>query len=86
MSRADFHETWRRACERAGHPDAWVHDFRRSAVRAMRRAGIAPHDAMALVGHRTLAILTRYNVTTPEDLGEAVAKRGALDERESAEG
>jgi integrase len=79
----DFHETWQRACERAGFEDVRLHDTRRSAVRDFRRAGISAHDAMELIGHESLDMLKRYNIATKDDLEKAIAKRGALDAAES---
>ena len=75
----DFHQTWQRACRRAGYQGAWLHDTRR-----IRRAGISAHDAMEHIGHESLDMLKRYNIATKDDLERAIAKRGALDERESA--
>lgn len=79
----DFHQTWQRACLRAGCEGAWLHDTRRSAVRDFRRAGISAHDAMELIGHESLDMLKRYNIATKDDLEKAIAKRGALDAAES---
>jgi len=73
-----FPETWRRSCRDAGHEGAWLHDTRRSAVRNFRLAGIDPHEAMQLSGHKTAAMLRRYSITTPKDLEDAVAKLGRI--------
>jgi len=37
-----------------------------------------------LIGRESLDLLRRYNIATKGDLEKAIAKRGALDERESA--
>lgn len=75
----DFHETFRRAARDAGYPGTWLHDARRSAVRALRRSGVSAYDAMELIGHESLDMLKRYNIAIKDDLVEAIAKRGALD-------
>ena len=58
----DFRKAWALACERAGVVGKVPHDFRRTAVRNLERAGIPRSAAMAMVGHRTEAIYRRYNV------------------------
>jgi hypothetical protein len=53
-----------------------VHDLRRTAVRALNRAGVARSTAMMLVGHRTESIYRRYSIDDEASLREAVAKLG----------
>lgn len=50
------------------------HDFRRSAVRNYIRAGAYEDVTMKIVGHRTRAMLTRYNIVDERDVEEAVRK------------
>jgi integrase len=67
-------QAWRTACDKAGLPGKIPHDFRRSAVRRLERAGVSRSVAMQLVGHETEAIYRRYAITNETDLREGLAK------------
>jgi len=51
-----------------------VHDFRRTAVRNLERAGVSRSAAMAMVGHKTEAICRRYAIVDSAVLREAAEK------------
>ena len=55
-----------------------MHDFRRTAVRRLERAGVARSVAMKLVGHKTESVYRRYAIVSESDLREAVEKLGAV--------
>lgn len=65
---------WRLACERAGLGDKIPHDFRRTAVRRLERAGVSRSVAKLLVGHRTDHMYSRYAIANESDLREGLAK------------
>ncbi len=67
-----FHRAWRTACRNAGVPGRIPHDFRRTAVRNMERAGVPRSVAMKMVGHKTESIYRRYAI-----VDEAMLREGA---------
>jgi integrase len=71
----DFDASWKAACTRAGCEDLLFHDLRRSAVRNMiQKAGIPEVQAMTISGHKTRAMLTRYNIVSRDDVQDAGKK------------
>lgn len=74
----NMHSAWTTACVRAGQPGKLLHDFRRTAVRRLERAGVARSAAMKLTGHKTEQIYTRYAIVSERDLSEAVSKVARL--------
>jgi len=75
---------WNRACREAGLPGKLLHDFRRTAVRNLERAGVPRSTAMALVGHKTESIYRRYAITDEAMLREGVEKLSKLHEASGA--
>ena len=67
-------QAWRTACTKAGLIGMIPHDFRRTAVRRLERAGVPRSVAMQLVGHKTEAIYRRYAITNETDLRDGLAK------------
>jgi integrase len=73
-----FWKRWRTACKGAGCPGRIPHDFRRTAVRNLNRAGVTETVAMKITGHKTRSVFDRYDITSEEDLAEASRKLQAL--------
>ena len=80
-----FKKRWAKACEDAGHRRL-LHDFRRTAVRNLERAGVPRTTAMKMVGHKTESIYRRYAIQDEAMLREAAAKLDAwtTDQRANA--
>ena len=74
---------WHAACERAGLPGRIPHDFRRTAVRNLERAGVPRSQAMSLTGHKTEAVYRRYAIVSASDQRDAVGKLARLHEQQS---
>ena len=72
-----FKRWWRRAVIEAGLPALRPHDLRRSFARNAIRGGVSEGVTMAIMGHRTRAMLDRYNVTAASDLAEGMERVGA---------
>jgi hypothetical protein len=69
-----FRRAWRTACKNAEVPGRIPHDFRRTAIRNLERAGIPRSAAMAMVGHKTESVYRRYAIVEEGMLNEAGVK------------
>ena len=69
----DFRVAWSKICNLAKVP-VLLHDFRRSAIRNMIRAGVPEKTAMRISGHVTRAVFDRYDIGSDADLAEAAER------------
>jgi len=73
-----FYGAWALACKKAGVPQRIPHDFRRTAVRNLERAGVPRSVAMKITGHKTEAVYRRYAIVSEADLSDGLKKLARL--------
>ncbi len=76
-----FDKSWKSACKKAGISGKTFHDFRRTAVRNMTRAGIPERMAMLISGHRTRSVFDRYDIANDKELRMAAQMQALYHEK-----
>lgn len=74
----EFRAGWKEASAKAGLPGLLFHDLRRSAARNMDRASISRSVIMAIMGHKTDSMFTRYRIVSASDINDAGQKLDTL--------
>jgi hypothetical protein len=70
---AGLRVAWSKMCKAANVP-ILLHDFRRSAIRNMIRAGVPEKTAMRISGHVRRSVFDRYDIGSDADLAEAAER------------
>ena len=77
----NFRYRWLEARKVTGLDTRILHDFRRTAVRNMVRAGVPERVAMQITGHKTRGVFERYNIVSSGDLQDAARKIGSAEKK-----
>jgi integrase len=73
VSYGSYRAAFAAACEQAGMPGRWTHDFRRTVARNLRRAGVPESVCMSITGHETASVFRRYAIVDGRDQETALA-------------
>ena len=88
FDRTNLRKEWCKACVAAGlgtltkvegkadprYTGLIIHDFRRSAIKNLMKAGVNEKVAMKISGHKTRAVFDRYHIVDTEDVVDAMRR------------
>jgi integrase len=88
MGKSNFARQWNAARASAGASVAGriFHDYRRTAVRNLMRAGVQQSVAMKITGHLSDSVFRRYNITSTADKLDAMERQRAYLEAMKTDG
>jgi integrase len=72
MLKKIWRDAWHAAAKDAGVSGRIPHDYRRTAVRNLIRAGVPEKIAMATSGHESRTVFEHYNIVNPADVAIAL--------------
>ncbi|MGH3358110.1 MAG: tyrosine-type recombinase/integrase, partial [Nocardioidaceae bacterium] len=73
-----YSDRFRVLCSDAGVPSVWLHSTRHTLATMMHRAGVAPSDAAAMLGHSLAVHLASYVTATERGTAAAASALGGV--------
>ena len=68
------YKAWHDACAKAGLPDLFPCDLRRSTVKHLIKSGVPEFVAMQITGNKSRETFRRYNIVDTTDIANAIKR------------